>query len=209
MRLLSIAGITIVIQHRFPKDKGRQKQWEAALQRDGFKASSSSMLWGLKPGDFDRTGQTETWGDPFCLQFPCSPPNGIYITLGSNDTMLYFSFLSVKECNKLRKMKICSSLQCVSTRTAESATKAEESASLDGSQLEEDEALAACCTQCCENQPDVPPAVGSIRIPMVVSEPLVNPATSLSVTFFRHICTHMKQVIGIFFKKGQCVIINI
>nr|XP_033505933.1 THAP domain-containing protein 6-like [Epinephelus lanceolatus] len=50
-------GITF---HRFPKDTARRKQWEVALRREGFSASSSSMLCSehFKPEDFDRTGQT-------------------------------------------------------------------------------------------------------------------------------------------------------
>nr|XP_033487880.1 THAP domain-containing protein 6-like [Epinephelus lanceolatus] len=65
-------GITF---HRFPKDTARRKQWEAALRREGFSASSSSMLCSghFKPEDFDRTGQTVRIRDgavPSVFSFP-------------------------------------------------------------------------------------------------------------------------------------------
>nr|XP_057905913.1 THAP domain-containing protein 6-like [Doryrhamphus excisus] len=65
-------GITF---HRFPKDTSRKKQWEVALRREGFCASSSSMLCSehFKPEDFDRTGQTVRLKDgvvPSVFSFP-------------------------------------------------------------------------------------------------------------------------------------------
>ncbi|KAL7387336.1 hypothetical protein ABVT39_022228 [Epinephelus coioides] len=68
-------GITF---HRFPKDTSRRKQWEVALRREGFSASSSSMLCSehFKPEDFDRTGQTVRIRDgavPSVFSFPAHP----------------------------------------------------------------------------------------------------------------------------------------
>ncbi|XP_078028974.1 THAP domain-containing protein 2-like [Epinephelus lanceolatus] len=65
-------GITF---HRFPKDTAWWKQWEVALRRKGFSASSSSMLCSehFKPEDFDRTGQTVRIRDgavPSVFSFP-------------------------------------------------------------------------------------------------------------------------------------------
>lgn len=65
-------GITF---HKFPKDKGVRKQWEAALRRKGFTASDSSVLCSehFKQGDFDRTGQIVRLRDgvfPSIFSFP-------------------------------------------------------------------------------------------------------------------------------------------
>ncbi|XP_029962572.1 THAP domain-containing protein 3-like [Salarias fasciatus] len=49
-------GITF---HKFPQQKALRRQWEAALRRRGFSASSSSVLCSahFRPEDLDTTGQ--------------------------------------------------------------------------------------------------------------------------------------------------------
>ncbi|CAN9500127.1 unnamed protein product [Ophioblennius macclurei] len=49
-------GITF---HKFPKQKAARRQWEAALRRRGFSASSSTVLCSahFRREDFDTTGQ--------------------------------------------------------------------------------------------------------------------------------------------------------
>lgn len=67
--------LAFVLLYRFPKDSVRKRNWEVALRREGFSASSSSALCSkhFKPEDFDRTGQTVRLKDgavPSVFSFP-------------------------------------------------------------------------------------------------------------------------------------------
>uniref|UniRef100_A0A3Q3K9Q6 THAP-type domain-containing protein n=1 Tax=Monopterus albus TaxID=43700 RepID=A0A3Q3K9Q6_MONAL len=61
--------------HKFPKDKGLQKQWETALIRERFSASSSTVLCSehFRQEDFDRTGQTVRIRKGVILSVFCFP----------------------------------------------------------------------------------------------------------------------------------------